>query len=116
MRCCAAGEQLAGAHAAGQGLGHSKMGSHPRTTRHVPHGLRQPGTRRMDGRGGEARSSLGLSKGTHSLHQQGRVTCTAEVALLSNGINGRVYAVSWLPPELLPEEDLCLRPWEKETT
>lgn len=43
-----------------------------------PHGLRQPGTRRMNGAQGEARSSLGLSKGTHSLHQQRRATCTAE--------------------------------------
>lgn len=69
----------------------------------------------MNGREGEARSPLDLSKGTRSLHRQRWVTRTAEVALPSDRINRRVYAALWLPPELLPEGDLCLRPREKET-
>ena len=68
----------------------------------------------MDGREGEARSSLGPSKGTRSLHQQRFVACTAEAALLSSSVNRRVYTVLWLPPELLPKGDLCLHPWEKD--
>lgn len=116
MRCRAAGEQLAGAHAAGQSLGHSKIGHVLVLLIISPCGLRQPGTRRMNRREGEVRSSLGPSKGTHSLHQQRHVTCRTEAALLSNSINRRLSAVLRCPPELLPERDLCLHLWEKETT
>lgn len=117
MRCCAAGEQLAGADAAGQGLGHRNIG-HTLAARHVltlPHmGLKQPGPRRV----GEK-----VKQGAPQARVKGHTPCTssdvrraAEVALLNNSISRRVYAALWLPPELLPEGDLCLHPWEKETT
>lgn len=116
VRCCAAGEQLAGTHAAGQGLGHRKTGhilvllgtTSCCTTKTETIGHQEDAW--------ERRSSLDLRNGAHSLHQRIHWMCKAEAALLSNSINRTVYTVLKFPPQLLPEGDLCLHLGEKETT